>query len=137
VTLAITPLLLVIFYRGAVSHCPYIAREFFRLRREMYGRYLRHRLQHGVDLRDLRLEDLRAQIGLVLQKPIILPATVAENIAYGKPHANKAEIEAAAHYADASAFIEKLPQQYQTVVGDGGAHLSVGEKQRITWPARS
>jgi hypothetical protein len=42
VTLAITPLLLVIFYRGAVSHCPYIAREFFRLRREMYGRYLRH-----------------------------------------------------------------------------------------------
>jgi ATP-binding cassette, subfamily B, bacterial len=88
-------------------------------------------LLEGVDLRDLRLEDLRAQIGLVLQKPIILPATVAENIAYGKPHANMAEIEAAAHYANASAFIEKLPQQYQTVVGDGGAHLSVGEKQRV------
>jgi ATP-binding cassette subfamily B protein len=88
-------------------------------------------LLEGVDLRELRLEDLRAQIGLVLQKPIILPATVAENIAYGKPHANKAEIEAAAHYANASAFIEKLPQHYQTVVGDGGAHLSVGEKQRI------
>jgi ABC-type multidrug transport system fused ATPase/permease subunit len=88
-------------------------------------------LLEGVDLRDLRLEDLRAQIGLVLQKPIILPATVAENIAYGKPHATLAEIEAAAHYANASAFIEKLPQHYQTVVGDGGAHLSVGEKQRI------
>ena len=88
-------------------------------------------LLEGVDLRDLRLEDLRAQIGLVLQKPIILPATVAENIAYGKPHANMAEIEAAAHYANASAFIEKLPQQYRTIVGEGGAHLSEGEKQRI------
>jgi ATP-binding cassette subfamily B protein len=88
-------------------------------------------LLEGVDLRELRLADLRAQIGLVLQKPIILPATVAENIAYGKPHATKAEIEAAAHYANASAFIEKLPQQYETVVGDGGARLSVGEKQRI------
>jgi ABC-type multidrug transport system fused ATPase/permease subunit len=88
-------------------------------------------LLEGVDLRDLRLEDLRAQIGLVLQNPIVLPATLAENIAYGKPHATKAEIEAAAHYANASAFIEKLPQQYETVVGDGGALLSVGEKQRI------
>jgi ATP-binding cassette subfamily B protein/subfamily B ATP-binding cassette protein MsbA len=88
-------------------------------------------LLEGVDLRDLRLEDLRAQIGLVLQNPIVLPTTVAENIAYGKPHATKAEIVAAAHYANASAFIEKLPQQYETVVGDGGALLSVGEKQRI------
>jgi ATP-binding cassette, subfamily B, bacterial len=88
-------------------------------------------LLEGVDLRDLRLEDVRAQIGLVLQKPIILPATVAENIAYGKPSATMAEIEAAAHYANAAAFIVKLPQQYQTVVGDGGARLSVGEKQRI------
>src|SRR5215510_1171951 len=88
-------------------------------------------LLEGVDLRDLRLADLRAQIGLVLQKPIILPATVAENIAYGKPQATMAEIEAAAHYANASGFVEKLPEQYQTVVGDGGTHLSVGERQRI------
>ncbi len=88
-------------------------------------------LLEGVDLRDLRLEDLRAQIGLVLQEPIILPTTVAENISYGKPQATMEEIEAAAHAANASAFIEKLPQQYRTVVGDGGAHLSVGEKQRI------
>jgi len=88
-------------------------------------------LLEGIDLRDLRLADLRAQIGLVLQKPIILPATVAENIAYGKPNATMAEIEAAAHYANASGFIEKLPEHYQTVVGDGGTHLSVGERQRI------
>jgi ATP-binding cassette subfamily B protein/subfamily B ATP-binding cassette protein MsbA len=88
-------------------------------------------LLEGVDLRELRLEDLRAQIGLVLQQPIILPATIAENIAYGKPDASMEEIEAAAHAANASAFIERLPEHYQTVVGDGGAHLSVGEKQRI------
>ncbi len=85
----------------------------------------------GVDLRDLRLEDLRAQFALVLQEPIILPTTVAENISYGKPNATMAEIEAAAHAARADVMIEKLPQQYQTVVGDGGARLSVGEKQRI------
>ena len=88
-------------------------------------------LLEGVDLRELRLEDLRAQIGLVLQQPIILPATIAENIAYGKPDASMDEIEAAAQAANASAFIERLPEHYQTVVGDGGAHLSVGEKQRI------
>jgi ATP-binding cassette subfamily B protein len=88
-------------------------------------------LLEGVDLRDLRLEDLRAQIGLVLQEPIILPTTVAENISYGKPHATMDEIAAAACAANASAFIDKLPQQYETVVGEGGARLSVGEKQRI------
>jgi ATP-binding cassette subfamily B protein/subfamily B ATP-binding cassette protein MsbA len=88
-------------------------------------------LLEGVDLRQLRLEDLRAQIGLVLQQPIVLPTTIAENIAYGKPDATIEEIEAAAHAANASAFIERLPDHYQTVVGDGGAHLSVGEKQRI------
>jgi ATP-binding cassette subfamily B protein/subfamily B ATP-binding cassette protein MsbA len=88
-------------------------------------------LLEGVDVRELRLEDLRAQIGLVLQKPIILPITIAENIAYGKPDATMAEIEAAAHAANASGFIERLPDHYQTVVGDGGAHLSVGERQRI------
>jgi ATP-binding cassette subfamily B protein/subfamily B ATP-binding cassette protein MsbA len=88
-------------------------------------------LLEGVDLRDLRLEDLRAQIALVLQEPIILPATVAENISYGKPQATMEQIEAAAHAAHAHELIEKLPQHYRTVIGDGGARLSVGEKQRI------
>jgi ATP-binding cassette subfamily B protein/subfamily B ATP-binding cassette protein MsbA len=88
-------------------------------------------LLEGVDLRELRLEDLRAQIALVLQEPIILPTTVAENISYGKPQATMAEIEAAAHAAHADQLIEKLPQHYRTVIGDGGARLSVGEKQRI------
>jgi ATP-binding cassette subfamily B protein len=88
-------------------------------------------LLEGVDLRDLRLEDLRAQIALVLQEPIILPTTVAENISYGKPQATMEEIEAAAHAAGAAQLIEKLPEHYRTVIGDGGARLSVGEKQRI------
>ena len=88
-------------------------------------------LLEGVDLRDLRLEDLRAQIALVLQEPIILPTTVAENISYGKPHATMDEIEAAAHAAGAARLIEKLPEHYRTVIGEGGARLSVGEKQRI------
>jgi ATP-binding cassette, subfamily B, bacterial len=85
----------------------------------------------GVDLREFRLQDLRRQIALVLQEPIILPATVAENIAYGKPDATAEEIEAAARAANAAAFIEKLPQQFQTLIGDGAARLSAGERQRI------
>src|SRR5262249_24523194 len=63
--------------------------------------------------------------------PIILPTTVAENISYAKPHATLDEIKAAAHAARADQFIERLPQRYQTIIGDGGARLRVGEKQRI------
>ena len=85
----------------------------------------------GVDLREFRLQDLRRQMALVLQEPIILPATVAENIAYGKPGATAEEIQAAARAANAAAFIEKLPQQFQTRIGDGAARLSAGERQRI------
>ncbi|MDQ6632569.1 MAG: ABC transporter ATP-binding protein/permease [Verrucomicrobiota bacterium] len=85
----------------------------------------------GLDLRDWRLKELRAQIALVLQEPIILSATVAENIAYGKPGASRGEIEAAARAAHCDQFIEKLPQNYNTIIGDGAAHLSAGEQQRI------
>ena len=85
----------------------------------------------GVDLRDLKLKDLRRQVALVPQEPILLLASVAENIAYGKPGASSAEIEAAARAAHADEFIRGLPQQYETVVGDGAARLSAGEKQRI------
>lgn len=85
----------------------------------------------GVDLRELKLKDLRKQIALVLQEPILLPASIAENIAYGKPDASRAEIESAARSANADGFIRKLPNGYDTVVGDGGARLSVGERQRL------
>ena len=85
----------------------------------------------GADLRELRLKDLREQIAVVMQEPILLPTTIAENIAYGKPGAALAEIQNAARSANAHEFIAKLPQQYQTVVGEGAARLSVGERQRI------
>jgi ATP-binding cassette subfamily B protein/subfamily B ATP-binding cassette protein MsbA len=85
----------------------------------------------GADLRELRLKDLRQQIAVVLQEPILLPASIAENIAYGNPQATRTEIEAAARSANADKFIAKLPNGYSTVVGDGGARLSVGERQRL------
>ncbi len=85
----------------------------------------------GADLRELRLKDLRAQIAVVLQEPILLATTVAENIAYGRPDATVDEIEAAAKAANADGFIARLPQRYETVVGEGAVTLSVGEKQRI------
>jgi ATP-binding cassette subfamily B protein/subfamily B ATP-binding cassette protein MsbA len=85
----------------------------------------------GADLRELRLKGLRQQMALVLQEPILLPASIAENIAYGNPRASRAEIEAAACAANAHPFIAKLANGYDTVVGDGGARLSVGERQRL------
>jgi ATP-binding cassette subfamily B protein/subfamily B ATP-binding cassette protein MsbA len=85
----------------------------------------------GADLRELRVKDLRAQIALVLQEPIILPTTLAENISYGRHSATTADIEAAARAANAHDFISQLPLRYQTVVGEGGTRLSVGERQRI------
>jgi ATP-binding cassette subfamily B protein len=88
-------------------------------------------LLEGVDLRQVRVRDLRAQIALVLQEPIILPTTVAENIAYGRSDARMAEIESAAHSANAHDFIRRLPMGYKTPIGEGGARLSVGERQRI------
>lgn len=85
----------------------------------------------GIDLRELSLKELRANVALVLQQPIILPGTIAENISYGKPGATTAEIEAAARAANAHDFIAAFPDQYKTQVGDGAARLSIGEQQRI------
>jgi ATP-binding cassette subfamily B protein/subfamily B ATP-binding cassette protein MsbA len=85
----------------------------------------------GTDLRRLRLKDLREQVAVVLQESIVLPTSVAENIAYGKAGASMSEIEAAATAANAHDFISKLPHKYQTIVGDGAMRLSVGERQRI------
>jgi ABC-type multidrug transport system fused ATPase/permease subunit len=82
-------------------------------------------------LRDLRLKDLRSNIALVLQEPVILAATVAENIGCGKPGATLDQIEAAARSAHADVFIQKLPNKYETLVGEGAARLSTGERQRI------
>jgi len=85
----------------------------------------------GINLRQLSLRDLRSQIAVVLQEPIVMAATVGENIAYGRPHATAKEIEEAAVQASAIDFIRKLPQGFDTFIGDGGARLSVGERQRL------
>ncbi len=86
----------------------------------------------GHDLRDVQLKSLREQVALVLQEPFLFPLTIAENIAYGRPDAPREAIEAAARAANAHAFIERLPQGYDTVVGERGATLSGGERQRLS-----
>lgn len=83
------------------------------------------------DIRDLRLRDVRSHVALVLQENPILPATVAENIAYGRPDATDAEIRWAAELAGASAFIEKMAAGYATPVSENGSNLSSGQRQRI------
>ena len=85
----------------------------------------------GTDLREMKLVELRRQVAYVQQEAILLPTTVAENIGYGRSGATRAEIEAAARAANAASFIERLPQGYDTIVGEGAARLSVGEKQRL------
>src|SRR5450631_84186 len=82
-------------------------------------------------LADLRPEDIRAQIGLVPQDTVLFGASARENIRYGKPGATDAEIEAAAVAAAADGFLRKLPQGYDTFLGERGTRLSGGQRQRI------
>lgn len=86
----------------------------------------------GQDIRELRIRSLRRQVAIVLQEPFIFPLTIAENIAYGRPDATIEEIVAAAVAANADGFIRRLPEGYDTVVGERGATLSGGEKQRLS-----
>ena len=86
----------------------------------------------GIDLRDYRLADLRNQFAIVLQEPVLFAVSIAENIAYAKPGATTDEVVAAAKAANAHDFITKLPDGYETVVGERGMKLSGGERQRIS-----
>ncbi|HEX9989334.1 MAG TPA: ABC transporter ATP-binding protein [Chloroflexia bacterium] len=86
----------------------------------------------GYDAREVQLRSLRSQVSLVLQEPLLLPITVAENIAYGRPDATMEEIEAAARAANAHNFIMKLPDGYDTILGERGGTLSGGERQRLS-----
>ena len=86
----------------------------------------------GIDVRQLRLSDLRRQIGLVLQEPFLFFGTIAENIAYGRPDASREEIVAAAQAARAHDFILNLADGYDSTVGERGQLLSGGERQRIS-----
>jgi ATP-binding cassette subfamily B protein len=86
----------------------------------------------GVDIRSLPVSEYRRNIGLVLQEPFLFFGTIAENIAYGKPEASREEIIAAARAANAHQFILRLPQGYDSLVGERGQALSGGERQRIS-----
>ena len=86
----------------------------------------------GQDIRDLTLSSLRSQIGFVLQDAFLLPLSVADNIAYGRPDATREEIVAAARAANADEFIRALPHGYDTVLGERGATLSGGQGQRLS-----
>jgi ATP-binding cassette subfamily B protein len=85
----------------------------------------------GRDLRDLRQQSIREGIGVVLQDALLFNETVRDNIAYGRPEAALWEIEDAARAANADAFILRLSEGYDTVVGEGGCRLSLGERQRL------
>jgi len=86
----------------------------------------------GTDIREYQLASLRRQIGMVLQPPLIFPLSVADNIAYGRPGADQSAIEKAARLARIHDTILRLPEGYQTQLGEAGVTLSEGEKQRIT-----
>jgi ATP-binding cassette subfamily B protein len=85
----------------------------------------------GQDVRDVTLESLRDQIGIVLQDTTLFSGSIRENIAYGRPDASDAEVEAAARAAQAHEFIAGVPDGYATIVGERGIGLSGGQRQRI------
>jgi len=89
-------------------------------------------LVDGVDLTRVSISSLRRQIGLVAQHTLLVNGTVSENIAYGQPLAGRAAIEKAASSAHAHEFIAKLPEGYDTIIGDQGLRLSGGQRQRIS-----
>ena len=89
-------------------------------------------LLDGVDLREFKLRDLRNQFAIVLQEPLLFSSSIAENIAYARTDATEKEIVAAATAANAHEFITRLPQGYQTEVGERGVQLSGGERQRLS-----
>jgi len=85
----------------------------------------------GHDVRDVTLPSLRANVGVVLDEPFLFSISIRDNIAYGRPDASIEEIEAAATAANAHEFITRLPEGYDTVVGERGYTLSGGQRQRI------
>ncbi|OJF15966.1 ABC transporter [Couchioplanes caeruleus subsp. caeruleus] len=90
-----------------------------------------HVFHDGVDVRLARLHQLRSRVSVVRQQPLLLPVSVAENIAYGRPDASRRDVEHAARHALADDFIEALPEGYDTVLGEHGSTLSGGQQQRL------
>jgi subfamily B ATP-binding cassette protein MsbA len=88
-------------------------------------------LVDGEDLASLRLRDFRSSLGIVLQDNFLFDGTIAENIAFSKPHASREELQAVARIAHADEFIEQFDDGYDTIVGERGVKLSGGQRQRI------
>ncbi|UKS28895.1 ABC transporter ATP-binding protein/permease [Paenibacillus sp. HWE-109] len=88
-------------------------------------------LLNGIDVRDMPVEQLRSQIGIVLQQSILFSGTIRDNIRFGKPNASEEEVATAAQAAEADEFIRKLPEGYEAMLGQRGVNLSGGQKQRI------
>lgn len=86
----------------------------------------------GTDIREVDMRSLRDQVGIVAQNTLLMNATVADNIGYGKPGADLEQIEVAARRAGAHDFVQKLPEGYETVIGDQGLRLSGGQRQRLS-----
>ena len=86
----------------------------------------------GHDLRNYTVRSLREQIAIVLQDPLLMSGSIADNIRYGRLDASDAEVEAAATAAYAHDFIQRLPRGYETRLGDDGVQLSGGERQRVS-----
>jgi ATP-binding cassette subfamily B protein len=86
----------------------------------------------GVDLRDLPVDELRAQVGIAMQEAVLFSGTIRDNIRYGRPDASDEEVETAAKAAQAHDFIMGFPDGYETILGQRGVNLSGGQKQRLS-----
>jgi len=116
---------------GLVGHSGSGKTTFIKLIQRLYDINAGRILIDGQDIATVQQASLRGQIAIVQQEPVLFHRTLAENIAYARPGASRAEIEAAARLASAHDFIEKLPKGYDTLVGERGIKLSGGERQRV------
>ena len=91
----------------------------------------------GTNIRDVKLEDLRNQIGIVTQETLLFDDTIYENIRYGKPDARRSEIEEAARKAYVTRFFDQMPDGFETRIGEKGAGFRGGKGSALRWPARS
>jgi ATP-binding cassette subfamily B multidrug efflux pump len=86
----------------------------------------------GFDVRDVTTDSIRRQVGIVLQDTFLFSTTVMENVRFGRPDASDKEVKAAIHLANADTFIDRLPQKYETVLGERGSGLSQGQRQLLS-----
>jgi ATP-binding cassette subfamily B protein len=116
---------------GLVGHSGSGKTTFIKLIQRLYDISAGRITIDGQDIAAVRQASLRSQIAIVQQEPVLFHRSLAENIAYARPGASRAEIERAAKLANAHDFIAALPQGYDTLVGERGVKLSGGERQRV------